>query len=303
MSDTKHVKLIGLEASEKRISIDNARIELENLKQQYELKEPDRGTTMNDDGIKWRTTAPDYTIANLAYMKGKTMNHAAGSLEELVENTVKTWEFEASHKVDLSQWTTINKDLYKVSCNGGPFVKGEVSKNIGNYNWLLKGCPARLWDSEKMDFDTSHHLFRTALGSGFPWEVISVLSGPPVIVFSWRHWATFSGVYKCPVTGVENQGTGQLIELFGMARVELDKDLKICSLEIFYKPDEFLEVMKGVREPEDLYRGTCLVGPGAENAVLREMTNVEEWLMPWSCIVIAFLFGLCSVFAVLYFTK
>ena len=31
------------------------------------------------------------------------MNHAAGSLEEVVENLVKTWEMEASHKTDFSQ--------------------------------------------------------------------------------------------------------------------------------------------------------------------------------------------------------
>ena len=31
------------------------------------------------------------------------MNHAAGSLEELVENLVKTWEMEATHKTDFEQ--------------------------------------------------------------------------------------------------------------------------------------------------------------------------------------------------------
>ena len=31
------------------------------------------------------------------------MNHSAGSLEELVENIVKTWEMEASHKKDFNQ--------------------------------------------------------------------------------------------------------------------------------------------------------------------------------------------------------
>ena len=31
------------------------------------------------------------------------MNHGAGSLEELVENLVKTWEMEATHKIDYDQ--------------------------------------------------------------------------------------------------------------------------------------------------------------------------------------------------------
>jgi len=293
-----------LKTSWDKAKLASLRRELESLKVRYGLKEPDRGPTVNDDNVKWRESAPDYTMANLEYLKGKTMNHAEGSLEELVENVVKTWEFEGSHKIDLSQWTTINIDEYQVSTNGGQIVKGEDAKNKGNYGWLLGGCPARLWDHEKMDFEASHNLFRNAFASGFPWELIAVLSGPPVIVFSWRHWATFSGVYKCPVTGHENKGNGELIELFGMGRVSLDKNLKICNLEIFYKPDEFLEVMKGERNPADLRKGLGLVGPGGDNTVLKRMRNVEEIrVIPWTGILIAFLVALCSVFAILYVTK
>jgi len=37
---------------------------------------------MDDPNIKWRFgKAPDYTLANLAYFKGKTRNHKDGSLE------------------------------------------------------------------------------------------------------------------------------------------------------------------------------------------------------------------------------
>lgn len=280
----------------KAAELDKAKRELEELKRRYGLREPDRGTTMNDKGVKWRSTPPDYTIANLAYLKGKTMSHSEGSLEEIVENAVKTWEFEASHKMDISQWTSVNKDLYHVSVNGGQIVSGEDAKNRGNYSWLLQGCPARLWDNKKMNFDASHHLFRTAFNSGFPWEVISVFAGPPVIVFSWRHWATFGGVYKCPVTGIENQGKGELIELFGMGRITVDKDLKVCGIEIFYKPDEFLEVMQGVRDPAELCKGTALVGPGCD---MKESSGG----IPWSRIAIVVLLAVCVVFVYLYFTK
>ena len=37
------------------------------------------------------------------FIQGKTMNHPPGSLEEIVENLVKTWEMEASHKINFSQ--------------------------------------------------------------------------------------------------------------------------------------------------------------------------------------------------------
>jgi hypothetical protein len=63
-------------------------------------------------------------------------------LEELVENTVKIWEMEVSHKKDLSQWTTIDHDKYELQVNGGPMIAGKDAINLGNYNVLLSGCPA-----------------------------------------------------------------------------------------------------------------------------------------------------------------
>ena len=65
-----------------------------------------------------------------------------GSLEEVVENLVKTWEMESSHKMNISQWTTIDHGNYKVQSNGGEVLDGVKAFEIGNYNALLKGCPA-----------------------------------------------------------------------------------------------------------------------------------------------------------------
>ena len=53
---------------------------------------------MDDETIQWRTVKPVYKLVNDKYMKEKTNKHAAGSLEKLVENIVKTWEMESSHK-------------------------------------------------------------------------------------------------------------------------------------------------------------------------------------------------------------
>lgn len=50
----------------------------------------------------------------------KLSNHAAGSLELMVENLVKNWEVEASHKLDATQWRTADHKNYTFSCNGGP---------------------------------------------------------------------------------------------------------------------------------------------------------------------------------------
>ena len=79
--------------------------------------------------------------ANYEFLTGKTQNHAAGSLEEIVENLVKTWEMEASHKVDHSQWTTINHDDYTVQTNGGKILEGTWAKTEGNYNALMVESP------------------------------------------------------------------------------------------------------------------------------------------------------------------
>lgn len=50
----------------------------------------------------------------------KRGNHEAKSLETLVENLVKNWEIEASHKMDVSEWRTVDPKQYTFSINGGP---------------------------------------------------------------------------------------------------------------------------------------------------------------------------------------
>ena len=45
---------------------------------------------------------------NTINMKGKTKHHAEGSLEITVENLVKTWEMERSHKVDCKQHKSVD---------------------------------------------------------------------------------------------------------------------------------------------------------------------------------------------------
>lgn len=36
----------------------------------------------------------------------------------MVENLVKNWEVEASHKLDVSEWRTVDPAHYAFSCNG-----------------------------------------------------------------------------------------------------------------------------------------------------------------------------------------
>ena len=59
------------------ISVAEAREKLERIKTEFGFREPDRGS-LDDPNIRWREGKPDYTVANLAYMEGKTQNHGEG---------------------------------------------------------------------------------------------------------------------------------------------------------------------------------------------------------------------------------
>ena len=64
--------------------------ELEDIKRKGGLKEPDR-SFMDDPDIKWRFGGkPDYSVTNLLYLKQRSTVHEEGSLEQIVENLVKT---------------------------------------------------------------------------------------------------------------------------------------------------------------------------------------------------------------------
>lgn len=207
-------------------SLEEVRTKLEDLKKRFKFVEPDRGN-LDDASIVWRTEKPDYTRANYQYLKGKTQNHEAGSLEELVENLVKTWECQASHFMDFDQWTTIDHSNYKVQVNGEEELDGKVAYEVGNYNALLPKCPAYHKYGE-LSFEESHDLFRGAFKGVFPWEVLKVLSGPPYVTFTWRHWGQLDGKFQ------ENQGHGEIVEMYGLIRATVKDQLKIQKLEVHF---------------------------------------------------------------------
>lgn len=201
---------------------------------------------MNDKDIKWRVKKPDYTIANLLYFKGKTKNHKTGSLELIVENAVKMWEMEASHKVDTDQWQLINPEKYTVQCNGGRVLDLKTSSQMGNYNWLMENVDKHLYDSSAETFESSHQLFREAFPDGFAWELLEVFTGPPKIDFSWRHWANFTGEYN------GRKGNDEVLEMFGFCIVTVQEDLKILNIDTYFKPELFLKALRGEINPDEL---------------------------------------------------
>ena len=105
-----------------------------------------------------------------------------------------------------------------------------------------------------LNFEESHELFRGAFLDGFPWEVLKVLSGPPNVLFTWRHWGVHNGKFQ------ENIGHGEQLEMYGVAKCGVTEDLKIQTLEVFYDPDNFIKACEGRLKPSELRGGRAILG-------------------------------------------
>ncbi|CAM9557803.1 unnamed protein product, partial [Laminaria digitata] len=237
-----------------KAELEACKVELEALKAEHNLKEPVR-SFMDDPDTKWRFGAPpDYTVANLAFLKGRSKAHPEGSLELTVENLVKTWEMERTHKVDCTQQRSTDQDRFLLSANGGKKFNNQEANAAGNYNVLLDSCPPEIWDSENTTWDQSHEAFHTAF-SAFSWEVLEVFSGPPTIGFTWRHWAHFSGTFE------QNEGKGQLVEMYGFGIATVNDKLQLCESDFYFNAKRFMDILRGEKNAEDAQGGTDVVGP------------------------------------------
>lgn len=197
---------------------------------------------------QWRNGKPTYDLVNAAYLKGKTKNWAPGSLEDIVEVVVKSFEMEISHKTK-PEYIKSFAPGFKYSQNGGPKIEPKELLERGSYNVLITDSS---YTSREFSFEQSHDEFKAAFPDGFAWEVTEVLAGPPNVTFRWRHWGEFKG----PYAGYAN--TNETIEMYGMAIARVNDQLQIEELEIFYDPTDFLtNLSKG---------GKCPLGFGSKDA-------------------------------------
>ncbi|XP_044473843.1 pathogen-related protein-like [Mangifera indica] len=202
---------------------------------------------LKDEGgekIQWRHGGPpSYDSVNQLFEEGRTKEWPKGSLEELVQNDIKSWEMEVSHKTRLQDFKTINPEKFKLSVNGREGLSAEETLKLGSYNVLLKSSlPEELkyYKAEEESFESSHEAFRLALPRGFAWEILSVYSGPPVIAFKFRHWGFFEGPFK------GHAPTGEKVEFIGLGTIKVDESLRVEDVEIYYDPAElFGGLLKG----------------------------------------------------------
>ncbi|CAI9757125.1 unnamed protein product [Fraxinus pennsylvanica] len=193
---------------------------------------------------EWRHGGPPiYDDVNKLFEEGRTKEWPKGSLEEVVQNALKSWEMELSHKTRIQDFRTINPEKFKLIVNGREGLSAEETLKLGSYNALLKSSMPeefKYYKADEESFESSHDAFRVALPRGFAWEVISVYSGPPAIAFKFRHWGYFEGPFK------GHAPTGELVQFYGIGILNVDESLRAEDVEIYYDPTElFARLLKG----------------------------------------------------------
>lgn len=91
---------------------------------------------------------------------------------------------------------------------------------MGSYNALMAGDQYQNYRASKETFESSHEIFRTVFPGGFAWEVLEVYSGPPKVVFKYRHWGVVEGPYK------GHSPTGTIAESIGICIAEVNTESK-----------------------------------------------------------------------------
>ncbi|MFD6418054.1 SnoaL-like polyketide cyclase [Streptomyces sp. NPDC060194] len=183
----------------------------------------------------WRHEAPDYHLSHTVMPGERSTDHAPDSLEAVVESIVQVFEMEVSHKHDPQTWVSMVGEHFRTRVNGGEWADSAALTEKGTYNVLIGDSVFY----PKQSFDSSHDTFHGAFPNGFYWEVLEVLSPPPLVTFKWRHWGTFAGAYE------GHEPNGKRIEMFGVSVAKVDDDLKLLEVEHFYDPNAFLGQLTG----------------------------------------------------------
>lgn len=194
---------------------------------------PDRGH-LDDPNILWKQGKPNYALCDYAYLKGRTYVHDLGSLEHWMENKIKLWEMETSHKQNIKDWQSIDPVQYTIQVNNGDKYNCLEAMQFDYFSW-----PLNIHHFEHEDNQRSSETLELGISKcfphGFPWELLQVFTPPPRVTFSWRHWGTYSGHFK------QYQGNGQVLQLNGFAIVDLNEDMRISNFQIFYKIEDFMQ--------------------------------------------------------------
>ncbi|KAH6824073.1 hypothetical protein C2S53_004039 [Perilla frutescens var. hirtella] len=201
------------------------------------------------NSTKWNAGPPNYDVVNNLFEQGRTKIWPAGSVEEYVQNLIKTWEMELVHKADPNDYKTLDPKKFTLGLNGKKYYTlEEIGMIGGSYNVFLQTSlppPLRFFDPDKETYDSSQTAFKRVFPRGFAIEIVQVYSGPPLISYKFRHWGYMEGPFQ------GHAPTGELVELFGISIVELDENKKVVKIEFFYDRGELLAgLLKGETSDE-----------------------------------------------------
>ncbi|XP_068648618.1 pathogen-related protein-like [Aristolochia californica] len=196
----------------------------------------------------WRFGGPpNYDVVNKLFEEGRTNVWPEGSLEERVQNIVKTWEMEIVHKVNAEDYKSVNAEKFTHSVNGRrPMSLQDVMK-VGSYNAFLQTSlpeSLRAYNPDKETSQSSNEAFVRTFTRGFALEIIEVYAGPPVISYKFRHWAFMEGPFQ------GHPPTGELVEFYGLGVVRLDESNRVESVEFFYDPSIVIAPLIGGSKAE-----------------------------------------------------
>ncbi|XWS23591.1 hypothetical protein CRYUN_Cryun28dG0028200 [Craigia yunnanensis] len=220
-----------------------------------------------EKNTKWKFGAPpNYDTVNKLFEEGRTKIWPPGSLEEKVQNLVKTWEMEMFHKISSDDFKSVNPEKFTLNVNERkPLTLEEIGKIGGGYNTFLQtSLPMDLrgYNPAEENADSSHVAFTTTFPRGFALEVIQVYSGPPLIVYKFRHWGYMEGPFK------GHAPTGEAVEFYGISIVEVDEQMKILKVEFFFDRGELIGgLMKGAKLGSGTDEHVALSCPFLRNTV------------------------------------
>lgn len=228
-----------------------------NINEQGPLSDASKGLTYGElirnyepvEGVKWRFGKPNYERVNKLYFQHRSKIHHEGSLEHIVSSVVKNWEVESHHIADPQQWKTMDISKFQAMVNGGCPYNAQFMADVGPYNLLLGELPD--YSAKALTFEQSNANFGATFADGYAWECLDVLAGPPNVVFRWRHFGKFSGVYT-DKQGVKHKGNGEILNLIGLCIAKVNESLIIETLDIYYNPSDIIDpLMKGKVLVED----------------------------------------------------
>ncbi|KAJ0086943.1 hypothetical protein Patl1_08124 [Pistacia atlantica] len=186
---------------------------------------------------KWQFgSPPNYEVVNKLLEDGRTKIWPPGSLEEKVQNLIKTWEMENFHKVNIEDFKTLDPKEYTFSV--------KESAKFGRYKqaWRLQRIPANFFAGVKGATNpadessiSSHRALTTTFPRRFALEILQVYSGLPNIVYKFRRWGYMEGPFK------GHAPTGELVEFYGTgifegAKIDGSAEAVASSCPVFKSP-------------------------------------------------------------------